>query len=152
MNKNTYKNHARVASKLATFIAILTSFFFVGCSEKPAKVVKEISKGFYYLKPSELYTITEIRKDGTVEIGYSWSYRHRRTELGSYPGFKLKLEGPATVGDNFRYRIYFKEVLLEGGEVKKVVEKITVESNKQKEYEAEMLKTSKVGENQPGTQ
>lgn len=74
------------------------------------------------------------------------------TELGSYPGFKLKLEGPATVGDNFRYRIYFKEVLLEGGEVKKVVEKITVESNKQKEYEAEMLKTSKVGENQPGTQ
>jgi hypothetical protein len=113
--------------------------------------VQEISKGFYYMKSRDLYEITEIRKDGTVEIGYSWSYLERGDALKSYPGLQLRLEGPAMVGDSFRYRVYFKEVLLEGGEVKKMIERITVESDRQQKYEAEMLKASKVGESQPGT-
>ncbi|MEI6490549.1 MAG: hypothetical protein WCO16_02175 [bacterium] len=151
MNTNMHNNYARLSSKLATFIAVLTSFFFVACSEKPAKVVKEISKGFYYMSPPDFYVIKNIRKDGTVDVGYEWE-RLGGDELVGYPGIKLKLEGPAMVGNRFRYRTYFKEVYYESGEVRNVIEKITVESDKKKIYEAEMLQSSKVGENQPGTQ
>lgn len=84
-------------------------------------------------------------------MGCDWDYSGG-DELVGYKGIKLKLEGPAMVGNSFRYRTYFKEVQYESGEVRRVIEKITVESNKMKSYESEMLKTSKVGENQPGTQ
>ena len=150
MNHIINNNYARLSSKLATFFAIILTLIFAGC-EKPEKVVKEINRGFYYMKSTEFYVITEIRRDGTVEVGYTWSYISRGDELCAYPGFKLKLEGPAKAGDSFRYRIYFKEVLMESGEVRKVIEKITVESDKQKEYDMQMSETSTVEDKPPGT-
>ena len=98
--------------------------------------------------PREL--ILQIDKEGIVTVGewdppagvpFSWwkdSAKNVGTGLMAYPGHRFTLEGPARVGDPFRFRLYYKEVLLGSGEMKRTLEKITVESDKMEEYKRQM--------------
>ena len=59
--------------------------------------------------------------------------------LTIYPNLRFVLEGPAKLGDHFRYKIYYTEILRETGVLEKVAKKVTVESDRIEDYRKSII-------------
>ncbi len=137
--------------QVCSLLCIALALFLTGCAKKKVEE-KVVTRGFMYMEYPKAI-ILQIDKEGVVTTGewestpgipWSWwkdSGKNVGSELTAYPGNKFVLEGPAQVGDHFRYRLYYKEILLETGEMKKVLEKVTVESDKMADYQKQMAAT-----------
>jgi hypothetical protein len=138
MNNTTHNNYARLSSKLATFIAVLTSFFFVACSEKkPELKVVKTNSVVSETVPANFF-ITDISDSGVVWVGRD---RNRNVATNSTDGHLFHLEGKAVVGDPIVLVWYHEEQLLENGEVRKVLTKVGVKSVRGQEHEKKFSPT-----------
>lgn len=133
MNTNIAKGTLQALTKFAT-IAIFAALT-VSC-EKPAPAPKVLQKIEGSFERMSSLVIRHIDKDGFVLLGKTnmnvWECQSAAGQL-RFP--KYRLEGKAFINDPVILTCYFENQLLENGEIRSVVNRWTVTSLRNPEYE-----------------